>query len=158
MRRFAPAVALVLLAGCSADEEPPSAASPSPSVGQRISETVRADLGGVALTLEVADDQQERAVGLMGRTEVPAGTGMVFLFGEPVRTKFYMFQVPVPLTAVFVDDGTVVHVSQMEPCTETDGAQCPLYGPDGEDFDTVVETAPATLPDVREGDRLVLER
>ena len=154
-----PAIAALLVAsliGC--DEKPPDApadAAPAvtPSVGQRIAETVVADLGGVRLTLEVADEPQERAVGLMGRTEVPAGTGMVFEFEQPVQTSFYMFQVPVPLTAVFLRDDVVVHVEQMAPCTETDAARCPLYGPDAS-FDTVVETAPETLPDVRAGDRL----
>jgi uncharacterized membrane protein (UPF0127 family) len=71
-----------------------------------------------------------------------------------VRTSFYMFDVPVPLTAVFLRDDVVVHVAQMEPCPEADPARCPLYGPDGEPFDTVVETAPETLPDVEVGDRL----
>lgn len=152
----AAALLVVLLTGCSDGEPPagpPSEAAPTPSVGQRIAETVSATLDGVALRLEVADEPGERTVGLMGRTEVPAGTGMVFRFDPPVATKFYMFQVPVPLTAVFVRDGVVVHVAQMEPCTETDGARCPLYGPDGEQFDTVVETAPSTLPDVQVGDR-----
>lgn len=155
-RAAALVLSALLLAACSADE--PAAAPPgtSPSVGQRIAETVEAELGGVALTLEVADEQPERAVGLMGRTAVPDGTGMLFDFGGEVSTKFYMFQVPVPLTAVFVRDGTVVHVSQMAPCEETDGSKCPLYGPEGQPFDTVVETAPETLPDVRVGDRLEL--
>lgn len=155
------ALTLLLATGCSDDPAPPAAgpsvAAPSPSVGQRISDTTTAVLDGVELELEVADEQPERAVGLMGRTQVPAGTGMVFLFGAPVETSFYMFQVPVPLTAVFVRDGTVVHVAQMAPCTETDPRRCPLYGPDVP-FDTVVETAPSTLPDVKVGDRLELRR
>jgi hypothetical protein len=149
---------VLLLAACSGDSAGDRAAgvpdlTPSPTVGQRIAETVQAELGDVELELEVADEPDERAIGLMGRTDVPAGTGMVFEFGEAVSTKFYMFQVPVPLTAVFVRDGVVVHVSQMAPCTETDGTRCPLYGPDGEAFDVVVETAPETLPDVQVGDR-----
>ena len=160
MRATAAALlAAVLLAGCSGGEQaaPPAASpSPVPGAGQRIAETVEADLGGVRLVLEVADEPQERSVGLMGRTEVPDGTGMVFLFEPPSSGSFYMFQVPVPLTAVFVRDGTVVHVAQMQPCTETDGARCDVYGPDGEAYDTVVETAPETLPDVRPGDRLEL--
>jgi len=154
--RAALVAVVLLLAGCSDDApSPPAAAGPSPTVGQRIAETVEATLGDVRLELEVADEPQERAVGLMGRTEVPSGTGMLFLFDEQVRSKFYMFNVPVPLTAVFVRDGVVVHVAQMEPCTATDSADCPLYGPDDEPFDTVVETAPETLPEVRPGDRLV---
>lgn len=124
-------------------------------MGQRIEQTVAAELGGVPLELEVADEPRERAVGLMGRTEVPDGTGMVFLFDEPVTSSFYMFQVPVPLLAVFVREGLVVGVEAMEPCAEQDPADCPLYGPD-EAYDTVVETAPETLPDVEVGDALVL--
>jgi uncharacterized protein len=151
------AAAVVLLAGCgSGDPEaaPDRSPDPSPTVGQRIDETVDVVLGGVPLRLEVADEPEERATGLMGRTDVPAGTGMVFLYDAPLRTRFYMFQVPVPLTAVFVRDGEVVHVSRMEPCGETDPQACPVYGPDDEDFDTVVEAAPETLPDVAVGDRL----
>ncbi len=139
-------------AGCGGDD-PAVAPGPTPSVGQRIDETVEAELGGVRLRLEVADEPRERAVGLMGRSEVPAGTGMVFRFDEPVRSSFYMFQVPIPLTGVFLRDGVVVHVAQMEPCRESEASRCPLYGPQ-EPFDAVVETAPATLPDVRRGDRL----
>jgi uncharacterized membrane protein (UPF0127 family) len=156
--RAAAAVGLaLLLAACSGGDPsagPSGSPATTPTVGQRIADTVEAELGGVPLRLEVADEPQERAVGLMGRTQVPPGTGMVFRFDQPSTSKFYMFQVPVPLTAVFLRDGTVVHVAQMEPCTEPDGAQCPLYGPDDEAYDTVVETAPGTLPDVQPGDRL----
>jgi uncharacterized protein len=148
----------LLVAGCSdaTGRSDAGTAQPTaePTVGQRIDETVDAVLGGVPLRLEVADEPGERAVGLMGRTEVPPGTGMVFQFDAPVSTKFYMFQVPVPLTAVFLRDGEVVHVAQMDPCEDTDPQACPLYGPDGQPFDTVVETAPETLPDVGVGDRL----
>lgn len=141
---------LALLVGCADDPE-----GPEPPVGQRIEERVEARLDGVQLDLEVADEPHERAVGLMGRDEVPPGTGMLFEFEQPVRTSFYMFDVPVPLTAVFIRDGVVVHVAQMPPCTEDDASRCPLYGPD-EPFDTVVETAPETLPDVVPGDRFTL--
>lgn len=152
-------VVATLLAGCSSSggEEPTApSAEPSvaaPDVGQRIQEKADAVLGGVELTLEVADEGPERAVGLMGRTEVPDGTGMVFLFDEPVSSSFYMFQVPIPLRATFVRDGTVVGVVDMAPCEETDPNACPLYGPD-EPYDVVVETAPEGLPDVEVGDRL----
>lgn len=138
------------LAACSSDPAPSAAPTPS----QRIAERVDVILDGVPLTLEVADDEAERAIGLMGRTEVPPGTGMVFRYDEPRSgPSFYMYRVPIPLTAVFLRDGEVVHVAQMEPCPAGDPADCPLYGPEGE-FDTVVETAPGTLPDVEVGDRL----
>ena len=62
----------------------------------------------------------------------------------------------VPLRAVFVRDGRAVYTVLMPPCEDDAPQDCPTYGPD-QPFDTVVETAPETLPDVQPGDRLVLE-
>ncbi len=147
MRGVGAAAALLLLAGCSSGE-PAASATPD--------DRVRATLDGVGLLLEVADDPQERAVGLMRRRSVPPGTGMVFRYDEPVSARFYMYDVPIPLRAVFVRDGRVVHSVLMPPCELDVPQDCPTYGPD-EPFDTVVETAPATLPDVQPGDRFELE-
>lgn len=150
MRCPAALLALVLLAGCGSDG--PSVEDDEP---QAVDERVSAVLGGVELELEVAAEPAERAVGLMRRTSVPDGTGMVFLFDEAVSTRFYMFDVPIPLTAVFIRDGAVVSSVLMPPCEESEPGACPTYGADGS-FDTVVETAPATLPDVQPGDRFEL--
>jgi hypothetical protein len=145
VRRLGPLL-LLLLTACSGDD-PPAAQD----------DRVRATLGGVPLRLEVADDQQEREVGLMRRTSVPPGTGMVFLYDEPTTAGFYMYDVPIPLRAVFVRDGRVIFSIVMPPCEKGLAPdECPSYGPE-EPFDTVVETAPETLPDVQPGDRLVLE-
>jgi len=151
MRRPAALLALVLLAGCGSDA--PSVDDDEP---QAVDERVSAVLGGVQLELEVADEPAERAVGLMRRTSVPDGTGMVFLFDEAVSTRFYMFDVPIPLTAVFLRDGVVVSSVVMPPCEESEPGACPTYGADGP-FDMVVETAPDTLPDVQPGDLLSLD-
>ncbi len=150
MRRAVALLALVLLAGCGSDEPSIDAAEP-----QSVDERVDAVLGDVQLELEVADEPAERAVGLMRRTSVPAGTGMVFLFDEAVSTRFYMYDVPIPLKAVFLRDGAVVSSVVMPPCEESEPRACPTYGADGP-FDTVVETAPETLPDVQPGDRFEL--
>jgi uncharacterized membrane protein (UPF0127 family) len=140
--------ALLLTAGCSTPAQPPPAEAAQ-------DDRVRAVLGGVELRLEVADEPSERAFGLMQRESVPPGTGMLFRYDAPVQTSFTMYDVPVPLTAVFVRDGRVVFSVVMPPCGLAVPQDCPTYGPD-EPFDTVVETAPETLPDVRPGDRLVV--
>ena len=149
MHRAAALGVLALTLGCSTDAGPPVEVAPR-------DERVRGVLGGVELLLEVADEPSERAFGLMRRESVPPGTGMVFLYDEPVSTGFYMYDVPVPLTAVFVRDGRVVSSVVMPPCELDEPDECPTYGPD-EPFGTVVAPAPETLPDVRPGDRLLLD-
>jgi len=141
--------ALLMTLGCAPAEPPRAAAADG--------ELVRAVLGGVELRLELADEPSERAFGLRQRESVPAGTGMLFRYEGPVRTRFHMYDVPIPLTAVFVRDGRVVSSVVMQPCELGEMQDCPTYGPD-EPFDTVVETAPETLPDIGPGDQFVLER
>ncbi len=149
MRRVAAAALLVLLAGCNGSGK----AAPTPQAQEG---RVRATLDGVDLVLEVADTEAERAVGLMRRTSVPPGTGMVFRYDRPVTERYYMYDVPIPLRAVFVRDGAVVTSVLMPPCEKgLAPGDCPTYGATGP-YDTVVETAPETLPDVSPGDRLVL--
>jgi hypothetical protein len=143
------------LSGCSSSDQPvaaPPAAVPSASAD---GERVEAVLDGVELELEVADTRAERAVGLMRRESVPPGTGMVFRYDEPSTGRYYMFDVPIPLRAVFVRDGAVVSTVVMPPCEADEPTACPTYGADGP-YDTVVETAPETLPDVAPGDAFEL--
>ena len=154
---------LTALTACSGDDP---AASPgvsptaSGAVAAPAGETVQVVVGQAApVTAEVADSPEERAVGLMRRPEVPLGTGMVFLYDAPSTGKFYMYDVDVPLTAVFARGGEVVFVVDMPPCPEgTQPQDCPTYGPDAP-FDTVLETAPETLRGkVAVGDRLQVQR
>lgn len=148
---------LVAVTGCSEAGGERPAAVPPPAATPGPDQRVRATLDGVPLSLEVADDQNERATGLMNRPSVPAGTGMVFRFDGLVDNRFYMFSVPVPLRAVFIREGRVVSTLVMPPCPLTDPAACPTYGADGL-YDTVVEAAPETLPEVVPGDAYVEER
>jgi uncharacterized membrane protein (UPF0127 family) len=142
----------LLLAGCGSGGEvsEPPVAGPSAAAG-----TVEVEVGSVGrVRAEVADDDAERASGLMGRSAVPAGTGMVFRYPAPVEARFYMYRVPIPLTAVFARDGRVVGISLMPPCPFAEPQDCPTYGPE-QPFDTVLETAPATVAGkVRVGDTL----
>lgn len=113
-------------------------------------------LDGTELVLEVADTADERAVGLMGRTSVPAGTGMVFRYDEPDTGRFYMYRVPIPLRATFIRAGRVVSTVVMPPCPLQDPQACPTYGADGP-FDTVVETDPEQAPRPQAGDAFTLQ-
>jgi hypothetical protein len=97
------------------------------------------------LAVEVADSAQERATGLSDRDDVPEGTGMAFVWAEPTRVGFWMQDTLVPLSIVWVRDGDVVDVAEMQPCPT--GADCPLYLPSDPDalFDLVVEAPGGTF-------------
>jgi hypothetical protein len=78
------------------------------------------------LTVEVADDDGERAQGLMAVEELPPDDGMAFVFDEATEATFWMKDTLIPLSIAFIDaDGTIVTIHEMTPCTtET----CRSYG------------------------------
>jgi uncharacterized protein len=111
--------------------DPPAATAPAAS-GAAPTVTYRLEpASGAARTvrLEVAADPAARARGLMGRTEVPEGTGMVFLYPTDVAEAYWMKNTLVPLSIAFVAaDGRVVSVAEMTPCRAD---PCPSYAPAG---------------------------
>lgn len=87
-----------------------------------------ADEGPILLSGEVADTDETRSFGLMGRTELPDDYGMVFVYFEPRDCCFYMKNTLVPLSIAFFDTGgRIVDIQDMEPCDEK---PCPLYRSD----------------------------
>jgi len=69
------------------------------------------------LSVEIADTQPMRTRGMMWRTSVPEGTGMLFIFPSEDEHGFWMRNTLVPLDMVFLDrTGAVVGVvAQAEP-------------------------------------------
>jgi uncharacterized protein len=113
--------------------EAPRTSGPAPTTGDRpATATYRLEPErgpAVTVRLEVAADPVARARGLMGRREVPAGTGMVFLYPAEVTGPFWMKNTLVPLSIAFVAaDGRVVSVAEMTPCRAD---PCPTYPPAG---------------------------
>jgi uncharacterized membrane protein (UPF0127 family) len=73
---------------------------------------LRSPAGAMArFSVEVADDEGERAQGLMFRDRLPAGAGMLFVYPKPGPVAFWMKNTLIPLDLVFADaSGTVVKV------------------------------------------------
>jgi uncharacterized membrane protein (UPF0127 family) len=77
-------------------------------------------IGSEQFTLEVADEDKEREVGLMNRRSMPANHGMIFVFPREERLAFYMKNTYIPLDIIYVDaDGEVVSIHPMQPLDVT---------------------------------------
>jgi uncharacterized protein len=113
--------------------DPRATTAPTAAGGESGTVTFRLEPAGGqearTVRLEVAATPAARARGLMGRTEVPEGTGMVFLYPEDVAEAYWMKNTLVPLSIAFVAaDGRVVSVAEMTPCKAD---PCPSYPPAG---------------------------
>lgn len=74
----------------------------------------------VAVPVEIADTDEERQTGLMGRTALPEDAGMLFVFGAEQQLSFWMKDTLIPLSIAFIDsEGRIVDIQDMQPLDET---------------------------------------
>jgi uncharacterized membrane protein (UPF0127 family) len=101
---------VMMLAACTA------CASGGPSV----------ELRGKNFGVELADTQQEQALGLMFRDEMPANQGMLFIFPNEAPRSFWMKNTRIPLDIMYFDkDLKLVSISaDTQPCRVS---RCPSY-------------------------------
>ncbi|WP_333818312.1 DUF192 domain-containing protein [Tabrizicola sp.] len=92
---------------------------------------LRWDGGRESFAVEVADDNEERAQGLMFRTELAPASGMLFVYDSPKRPNFWMKNTLIPLDMVFADaTGTVTRVH----ADAVPGDLTPIDGGEGVQF------------------------
>ena len=76
--------------------------------------------GADTVVAEIASTPEQREQGLMDRSAVPDGTGMLFVFNRSEERSFWMKDTHVALDVAFFDDAnTIVGIKQMEPLDET---------------------------------------
>ena len=105
-------VVLALAAACGDDSTEP----PGPST-----ESLHFTRAGhdVTLNVEVADDPEERAQGLMNVQSLPADAGMLFLWPTDTESSFWMRDTVIPLSIAFVTaGGVIIDIQDMEPLSE----------------------------------------
>ena len=92
---------------------------------------LRGDWGTARFSVDVADEPQERSLGLMNRESLPRSAGMLFVYERPQRAVFWMKNTLIPLDMIFMDEtGTVTRVHENAiPHDETgiDGGQGVQY-------------------------------
>ena len=64
-------------------------------------------------TVEVADNDKLRSLGFMGRTDIPEGTGMLFIWNDEAYRNFWMKNKPSSLDIIFFDkNGYFINVQE----------------------------------------------
>lgn len=89
---------------------------------------LRGDWGQAGFTVEVAQTQRLRAIGLMGREHLPLGQGMLFVYPFAHEPAFWMKNTLIPLDMLFLTtDGRVVFIHE----NAQPGDLTPVSGGDG---------------------------
>ena len=105
--RRAGAIAVLCLAAVASAQDAP----------QKLAQ-VRLNAGIHNINAELASTPQQREIGLMFRSVMPANDGMLFVFERPGQQCFWMKNTLIPLSVAFIgDDGSVVNIDDMKPQT-----------------------------------------
>jgi hypothetical protein len=84
------------------------------------SATLPLTIGKQIFQVEVAAAPRERERGLMGRKQLPANGGMLFVFEQAAPQCFWMHNTPLPLSIAFIDSqGRIVNLADMQPYSDT---------------------------------------
>ena len=79
----------------------------------------------IKINVEIADDNNERATGLMFREKLNENEGMLFIFENEDYQTFWMKNTMIPLDMIFIGkDFIIVDIKNAEPCRED---PCKLY-------------------------------
>jgi hypothetical protein len=96
--------------------------------GQILEISAIAEIAEETIELEVAQTQQQQAIGLMFRESLPDNRGMLFPFESERRATFWMKNVSIPLDMIFLNSDRVVGIAANVPPCKSE--PCPIYGPD----------------------------
>lgn len=89
------------------------------------------ELSGQRYRVEVADDDAERARGMMFRDRLPDGHGMLFIHDTEAPQAYWMKNTRIPLDILYFDSQRTLVSQQRDvpPCSA--GNRCPSYPSDG---------------------------
>lgn len=85
------------------------------------------ELAGHRYQVEIADDDAERARGLMFRDQLAADAGMLFIHDRQQRQAYWMKNTHIPLDILYFDNDLKLVSQQRDvpPCSAGNG--CPAY-------------------------------
>jgi hypothetical protein len=157
------AAVLLIAFACTKPAPPPAPeTAPSAATGAQPAETANGPRvifpDGFVVNVEIANDDELRAQGLMYRDHLRPGTGMLFFFPTDGVYGFWMKNTRIPLDIIWIDaNQRVAHVKfHVPPCQVRD---CPSYDP-GVPARYVLEVAggEAQRHGIKAGDQLRFEQ
>lgn len=84
---------------------------------------------GSTVHVELATTEKERGYGLMGRTHLPEGRGMLFVHDQPGHYAYWMYHCKIALDIVWMNpDHQIVEMSPDTPTCTGKAQTCPSYG------------------------------
>ncbi|MEO1641313.1 MAG: DUF192 domain-containing protein [Pseudomonadota bacterium] len=90
--------------------------------------TIAGDFGQATFQIDIADDFEERARGLMFVEEMPLMSGMLFIYERPQSVSFWMKNTLIPLDMIFVSpQGEILRIHE----NAVPGDLTPIPGGDG---------------------------
>lgn len=116
------------------------------------------ELGGERFCVEIADDDEERARGLMFRDRLEPDHGMLFVFERAEPQAFWMLNTRIPLDIFYFDEQLgLVSVSERTPPCQGQATRCPSYPSKGPArYVLELNAGKAAELGVQPGDRLTL--
>ena len=76
-------------------------------------------IGGKSIRAEIADEEHERAAGLMFRKELADDAGMLFIMPQTGPVAFWMRNTELPLTIAYIGpNGAIMELHDLEPFNE----------------------------------------
>ena len=92
-------------------------------------EAVEVLVGQIALTVAMADEEDERQRGLMRVEDLGDFDGMLFAWEQPTTTGFFMKDTLIPLDLFFFNgEGELIDQTSLGPCS---AEPCPVFVADG---------------------------
>jgi uncharacterized protein len=111
-----------LLSACAQDQK-------VPKVPPRPADTLVMLPDGSTVHVELAKTEAERNFGLMERTSLPQGRGMLFIHEQPGRYSYWMYDCKIGLDIIWMDQAhRIVEMSPNTPPCKGKSDTCPSYG------------------------------
>lgn len=100
-----------------------------PKVAPRVADTLVMLPDGSTVHVELAKTEAERSFGLMERTSLPQGRGMLFIHDRPGQYPYWMYDCKIGLDIIWMDQNhRIVEMSPNTPPCKGASKTCPSYG------------------------------